>query len=101
MSTPYSRGARAEREAARQLIAEGWPHVHRSAGSRGPFDVVALGPAGGLAIQVKPPASGRASHGRALADLVVAARHLPANVVAELWVHVPCCGFRRVLAPRE
>jgi Holliday junction resolvase len=100
-SSNYRRGADAERRAVAELRHEGWPHVTRAAGSKGPFDVLALGPGGGLCVQVKRSVSGWAAHGRALADLVVAARHLPANVVAELWVHVPRCGFRRVPAPRE
>ena len=49
----YRLGADAERRAVALLREERWPLVVRRAGSNSPFDVIALGREGGLAIQVK------------------------------------------------
>jgi len=88
----YRLGADAERRAVQLLRDDGWPVAIRSAGSKSPFDVLALGPEGGLAIQVKRSEKSQ-SHAQALADLAIAGGLLPPGMTAELWVFTPRKGF--------
>lgn len=86
MGSNYTRGARAEYLAARHLERVGY-FVLRSAGSHGPVDLVAVGPAGVRLIQVKRTGNGYISNTE-----LEEARDLlrsvpcPAGVTRELWV---------------
>ncbi len=53
MNRNYLRGRHAEYQCMAELRAQGYPVVMRAAGSHGPFDVIALGPNGGVCAQVK------------------------------------------------
>ena len=99
--TNYAKGARAEREAAHLLIAEGWPLVLRSAGSKSPFDLVAFQGDRVLLIQVKSGTASRGAQRQELTRLAAAAAHVPPSAACELWLRRPRQGFTRLAVPRE
>ena len=98
MANNYRRGADAERAAMRLLTAEGWPLVIRSAGSKSPADLVALGPGGVLLIQCKSGAAARKSPAATLRRLAAVAVALPPGVRCELWLRRPRRGWERLSA---
>jgi len=79
--TNYDRGARAEREARDFLEEAGWL-VIRSAGSKGAFDLVAIGGWGTRLIQVKNRPATKVE----IRELEQAARSVPESVRVEMWV---------------
>lgn len=79
----YRRGYRAELRVVRMLKASGEFHtVVRSAGSRSPFDVVAIGEEGVLLCQVKTGERSYAAEAERLRRFLV-----PPNVRKELHVY--------------
>ncbi len=80
--THYSAGRRLEYRARDELIAQGYTVV-RSAGSKGPIDLVAIGPAKGRCtvrlIQVKARSPRRADR------LKLTAVAVPRGVRREIW----------------
>lgn len=84
MINRYRQGYLAELELVKLLKRSPQYHsVLRSAGSRSPFDVVAIGASEILLCQVKTGGQGRyASEQRALEQLQV-----PGNVQKEIWIY--------------
>jgi Holliday junction resolvase len=85
--TRYGAGAAAERRAVRDLEAAGYLVV-RAAGSLGPLDLVAIGPCGVRAVQVKRDSPGRPLRPSELEAVREELRALPRppGVAYELWV---------------
>lgn len=85
--TRYGAGAAAERRAVRDLEAAGYV-VIRAAGSLGPLDLVAIGPCGVRAVQVKRDSDGRPLRPSELEAVREELRALPRppGVVYEVWV---------------
>lgn len=79
--TNYNIGRSAEWKARRALEKRGYL-VLRSAGSRGPFDLVALHPDGVLCVQVKRKSELSLTEQE---KLVEALKHLPECAHAEVW----------------
>lgn len=88
--TNYRRGYEAERRAARELAAQGYT-VLRMAGSRGPCDLVAVGPDVRF-IQVKRVRHGSGRVAKAQQELV--ALPCPPGTRKEIWVWVDRQGWR-------
>lgn len=95
MATNYQRGVLVEHKAAQELEALGYL-VIRAAGSHGPADLVAIGPAGVRLVQCKrtkaKPGSGLRGPLRELASL-----RLPENATAEIWQWCDGQGWARWL----
>ena len=79
----YARGVYLERQARDELVKQGYVVV-RSAGSRGPMDLVAIGAEEILLIQVKKKSS-NVSSGRDGLDGFLC----PSNCKKQLWVKAP------------
>ena len=92
MGTPYQAGRRAEYAAIRELKTQGYQAV-RTAGSHGPFDVVAWTPNELLFVQVKktsyPPAF--ANILKSAADELSAAG-FPTHVARGVEIWIRCIG---------
>jgi len=82
--TQYRRGTSAEYMARDMLREMGYPLVVRAGGSRGPVDLVAVGPCVRL-IQVKRVKSGKGSFGQELEELGKVA--VPVGCSVELWTY--------------
>ena len=82
----YRLGADAEMRVVQILRDEGW-QVIGSAGSKSPFDVVAMGPAGRIAVQVSRSSGPTKSSTKELEEVQAAAECLPAGMTVELWVY--------------
>lgn len=88
-TSKYRRGYLAERKAVAELAKEGFM-AFRVAGSKGPFDVVAVGEKVRL-IQVKRARPGKEREALREGKREVAA--LPEGVAREVWVWVDRKGF--------
>ena len=82
----YRLGADAESRVVQILRDDVW-QVIRSAGSKSPFDVVAMGPTGGIAVQVYRRGRGTKSYTKELEEIQAAAESLPPGMAVELWVY--------------
>ncbi len=80
----YSRGRKLEYAVRDELISRGYILVVRSAGSKGPFDLVAISPSDIVLIQVKASSARRKAAVEQLKKIQV-----PENVRKEIWVKVP------------
>ena len=98
--TNYARGYDVERRALELLRAE-WPLVVRASASKGPADLVALGPRGVLLVQVKRDGADSVAPPYRRERLALGALALPENATAELWAYHPKRGFRRLPALAE
>lgn len=87
MATNYARGAARERAIANLHKTAGWSAV-RSAGSHGPFDVFAFGPAWKV-IQAKS----KLSDARAAMRSLALETPVPAGTMVEVWLKLPT-GWR-------
>jgi len=96
----YRLGADAEMRVVQILRDEGW-QVIRSAGSKSPFDVIAMGPSGGIAVQVKRSARGTKSYTEELEEIQAAAECLPPEMTVELWVYNIRGGPQRIPVSRD
>ena len=85
----YRRGYLAERKAVAELEKEGFMAL-RVAGSKGPFDIVALGK-GVRFIQVKRTISGKEESALAEGKREISA--VPGEFTREVWVWVDRKGF--------
>lgn len=90
-TSKYRRGYLAERKAVAELEREGY-RAFRVAGSKGPFDVVALGETVRL-IQVKRVKPGKEKDALAEAKREIAL--LPGEFAREVWVWVDRRGFTK------
>lgn len=86
---PYDKGADDEREIMKLLVKQGFT-AFRSAGSRGPIDVIGIGPQ--TIILISATRDGQPLKGRrkALQDVPT-----PPNVVKELWIKYPRHGYEK------
>lgn len=82
----YRLGADAEMRVVQILRDEGW-QVIGSAGPQSPFDVVAMGSAGRIAVQVSRSSGTTKSSTKELKEVQAAAECLPAGMTVELWVY--------------
>ena len=82
----YRLGAEAEMRVVQILRDDGW-QVIGSAGPQSPFDVVAMGPAGRIAVQVSRSSGATKSSTQELEEVQAAAERLPAGMTVELWVY--------------
>jgi len=85
--TQYRRGTTVEYWCRNQLHEDGFGLVIRSAGSKGPFDLVAIGENAIKLIQVKRVGGGKVP---SFAEELAAMREVPAPpcVSKELWIFV-------------
>lgn len=90
-TSKYRRGYLAERRAVAELEKEGYLAL-RVAGSKGPFDVVALGESVRF-IQVKRVKPGKEKEALAEAKREIAV--LPGGFAREVWVWVDRRGFTK------
>lgn len=88
MGTNYKRGYAAERRAVEELVREGYFAV-RSAGSKGPFDIIAFGADDVRLIQVKRGSVA----GGTLEEARRRLREIQGPFRKELWVWVKRKGF--------
>lgn len=88
MSTPYTAGRRAEYAAIKQLRQEGYAAV-RTAGSHGPFDIVAWNTQRVILIQVKKvkaPLDIKPALAKAKAEMWTGRLPVFKHLVLEIWI---------------
>jgi Holliday junction resolvase len=83
----YEKGRKAEYEAKKHLIMQGFV-VTRAAGSKGPWDLIAVGPNHIKLVSVLREGSDRPSRRRKLRKVPA-----PPCVIKEMWVKIPYQGW--------
>jgi Holliday junction resolvase len=92
----YLRGVKKERDAVRELIAMGYT-AGRSAGSKGVFDVIGLGPRDSMALQVKrvrKPCNNLKAFRKDLEQIKNA--QVSPNTKKALWVWIDRKGWEKI-----
>lgn len=82
--TNYERGRDSEYAARQRLLTDGYHTVVRSAGSRSPTDLIAIGAERVLFVQVKRMA---VNHAYTLELEALKAWPVPEGCAKELWIH--------------
>ena len=88
MGSRYEKGRRDEWRARKDMVKMGYV-VIRSAGSKGPFDLIGIGPTNILLVQVKSANDNPKKYYEQLQAVPS-----PPNTIKQIWQHIPYKGWQ-------